>query len=104
MGLLDFLTAAPESSNVKLPSLEKTSLRESFFHLLKDFSTFPAARNFFLVKLHSLPAALTDENQKKLGITKKLSERVDNWSYDKLDEINRIVPIIKEKMKQNGII
>ena len=39
-----------------------------------------------------------------LGITKKLSERVDNWSYDKLDEINRIVPIIKEKMKQNGII
>ena len=70
MGLLDFLTASPESSNVKLPSLEKTSLRESFFHLLKDFSTFPAARNFFLVKLHSLPAALTDENQKKLGITK----------------------------------
>ena len=40
----------------------------------------------------------------KLGITKELSERVDNWSYDKLDEINRVVPIIKEKMKQNGII
>ena len=40
----------------------------------------------------------------KLGITKELSERVDNWSYDKLDEINRIVPIIKEKMKLNGII
>ena len=39
-----------------------------------------------------------------LGITKELSERVDNWSYDKLDEINRIVPIIKEKMKSNGII
>ena len=40
----------------------------------------------------------------KLGITKELGERVDNWSYDKLDEINRIVPIIKEKMKQNEII
>ena len=40
----------------------------------------------------------------KLGITKELSERVDNWSYDKLDEINRIIPIIKEKMKQDGII
>jgi len=40
----------------------------------------------------------------KLGITKELGERVDNWSYDKLDEINRVVPIIKEKMKKNGII
>ena len=40
----------------------------------------------------------------KLGITKELTERVDNWSYDKLDEINRIVPIIKQKMKSNGII
>ena len=40
----------------------------------------------------------------KLGVTKKLGERVDNWSYDKLDEINRVVPIIKEKMKKNGII
>ena len=40
----------------------------------------------------------------QLGITKELGERVDNWSYDKLDEINRVVPIIKEKMKQNGII
>ena len=40
----------------------------------------------------------------KLGITKELGESVDNWSYDKLDEINRIVPIIKEKMKLNGII
>ena len=41
---------------------------------------------------------------RKLGITKELGETVDNWSYDKLDEINRIVPIIKEKMKSNGII
>ena len=40
----------------------------------------------------------------KLGITKELGESVDNWSYDKLDEINRIVPLIKQRMKQNGII
>ena len=38
----------------------------------------------------------------KLGITKDYS--IDNWSYDKLDEVNRIAPIIKEKMKSNGII
>ncbi len=41
---------------------------------------------------------------KKLGIIKNLDDRVDNWSYDKLDEVNRIAPLIKEKMKKNGII
>ena len=41
---------------------------------------------------------------KDLGIAKELSESIDNWSYDKLDEVNRIAPIIKEKMKSNGII
>ena len=70
MGLLDIITGSPQSSNVVLTSLEKRNLRESFFDLLKDFSTFPASRNLFLVKLYSLPAALTDENQKKLGITR----------------------------------
>ena len=55
--------------DVKLPSLEKTNLRESFFNLLQEFPTFPATRNFFLVKLYSLPAALKDEEQRKLGIT-----------------------------------
>ena len=40
----------------------------------------------------------------KLGITKELGESVDNWSYDKLDEINRITPLVKQKMKENGII
>ena len=56
--------------SVKLPSLDKQNLRESFFSLLQDFPTYPAARNFFLVKLNSLPAALTDANQKSLGITR----------------------------------
>ena len=41
---------------------------------------------------------------KDLGIARELKDTIDNWSYDKLDEINRIVPIIKEKMKNNGII
>ena len=55
--------------SVQLPSLDKRNLRESFFDLLKDFPTFPAAQNLFLVKIDSIPAALTDENQKNLGIT-----------------------------------
>ncbi len=41
---------------------------------------------------------------KDLGIAKELSDTVDNWTYDKLDEVNRIAPIIKSKMKANGII
>ena len=41
---------------------------------------------------------------KNLGIVKNLEDRVDNWSYDKLDEVNRIAPIIRSKMKENGII
>ena len=31
---------------------------------------------------------------KDLGIAKELTDTIDNWSYDKLDEINRITPII----------
>ncbi|RPG93954.1 MAG: nucleoside-diphosphate sugar epimerase [Candidatus Pelagibacter sp. TMED263] len=41
---------------------------------------------------------------KDLGIAKELTDSIDNWSYDKLDEVNRIAPLIKEKMKKNGII
>jgi hypothetical protein len=54
---------------VTLPSLDKRNLRESFFELLKDFSTFPASQNLFLVKIDKLPKKLTDENQRELGIT-----------------------------------
>jgi len=39
-----------------------------------------------------------------LGITRELKDSIDNWTYDKLDEANRIAPIIKTKMKLNGII
>ncbi len=41
---------------------------------------------------------------KDLGIIKELTDNIDSWSYDKLDEVNRIAPLIKEKMRQNGII
>ena len=41
---------------------------------------------------------------KKLGIIRELKDTVDLWSYNKLDEANRIAPIIKERMKLNGII
>ena len=36
----------------------------------------------------------------KLGITKELGDSIDSWSYDKLDEINRIAPLIKQRMKK----
>ena len=41
---------------------------------------------------------------KDLGIIKELTDNIDSWSYDRLDEVNRIAPIIREKMKKNGII
>jgi mitochondrial fission protein ELM1 len=40
----------------------------------------------------------------KLGIIRELENSIDLWSYDQLDEVNRIAPLIKEKMKSNGII
>ena len=40
----------------------------------------------------------------KLGITKELVNNVETWSYDNLNEVNRIAPLIKSKMKSNGII
>ena len=39
-----------------------------------------------------------------LGITRELKNSVESWSYNKLNEVNRIAPIIKAKMKKNGII
>ena len=41
---------------------------------------------------------------KELGIVKELSDTIDSWSYDKLDEVNKIAPTIRLKMKENGII
>ena len=41
---------------------------------------------------------------KDLGITRELDDKVENWSYNSLNEVNRIAPIVKAKMKKNGII
>jgi len=40
----------------------------------------------------------------KLGITKELENSVETWSYNNLNEVNRIAPLIRSKMKSNGII
>ena len=39
-----------------------------------------------------------------LGITRELRNNVEEWSYESLDEVNKIAPIIKTKMKKNEII
>ena len=39
-----------------------------------------------------------------LGITRELENNVESWSYNKLNEVSRIAPIVKEKMKKYGII
>ena len=41
---------------------------------------------------------------KDLGITRELGDRVESWSYNSLNEVNRIAPIVKAKMKKHGII
>ena len=56
----------------------------------------PNKNNRRFKKFYSL---LTD-----LGITRELKNSVEEWSYESLNEVNRIAPIIKTKMKTNGII
>ena len=41
---------------------------------------------------------------KQLNIIKDLTDKIDLWSYDKLDEVNRLSSLINEKIKKNGII
>ena len=44
---------------------------------------------------------------KEMKIIKDLDtyqEGIDLWTYNKLDETQKIVPLIKERMKKNGII
>ena len=54
--------------DVKLPPSDAKNLRETFFEILQDFPTFPAAQNFFLVSIDNLPASINDETIKKLGM------------------------------------
>ena len=41
---------------------------------------------------------------KQLNIIKDFTDKIDLWSYNKLDEVNRITPLIIDKIKKNGII
>ena len=41
---------------------------------------------------------------KELGIIKDLDNKIENWTYTGLDEVNRAASLVKEKMKTNGII
>jgi len=41
---------------------------------------------------------------KEINIIKDLEDKIETWSYNNLDEVNRIAPKIKAKMKSNGII
>ena len=39
----------------------------------------------------------------KLGIIRDLENNVNFWGYKELNEVNRIAPIVKERMRLNGI-
>ena len=39
-----------------------------------------------------------------LGITRNLEDKIEHWTYNGLDEVNRAASFVKEQMKKNGII
>ena len=41
---------------------------------------------------------------KDLGIIRDLEDKIENWTYKGLDEVNIAASLVKQKMKQNGII
>ena len=41
---------------------------------------------------------------KDLGIIRNLENKIEHWTYKGLDEVNIAASLVKEKMKQNGII
>ena len=41
---------------------------------------------------------------KEINIIKDLEDKVETWSYNNLDEVNRAAALVKENMKKNGII
>ena len=41
---------------------------------------------------------------KDLGIIRDLENKIEYWTYKKLDEVNKAAFLVKEKMKANGII
>jgi|MDSZ01.2.fsa_nt_gb mitochondrial fission protein ELM1 len=41
---------------------------------------------------------------KELGIVRDLEDKVEHWTYNGLDEVNRVALLVKAKMEKNGII
>ena len=41
---------------------------------------------------------------KDLGIIRNLDDKIENWTYVKLDEVKRAASIVEDRMKKNGII
>ena len=41
---------------------------------------------------------------KDLGIIRDLDDKIEHWTYNGLDEVNRAASLVKEKMKTDGII
>jgi hypothetical protein len=51
-----------------LASSGVSDLRQKFYELLTDFSTFPASQNFFLVNIKHLPESITEATVNELGL------------------------------------
>ena len=56
------------AAGLQLESSGVTDLRQKFYELLLQFSTFPAAQNFFLVQIHGLPGYVLEANVDELGL------------------------------------
>ena len=41
---------------------------------------------------------------KELGVIRDLENKIEHWTYERLDEVNRAALAVKEKMKKDGII
>jgi len=39
-----------------------------------------------------------------LGIIRNLEDKIEHWTYNGLDEVNRAAALVNERMKKNGII
>ena len=53
--------------SVKLQNANVPDIREKFYELLQNYPTFPAAQNYFLVKISNIPAAVNDADILSLG-------------------------------------
>ena len=41
---------------------------------------------------------------KELNFIKDLEDNIEEWSYNPLNEVKRILPLINKKLTENGII